>query len=236
MEFTPVNYTKVPILENLIDICRIKTFTWIQFLCKQEVLNNVEFYNPKQIYVDLKQCLTKIEIESFENEKEKENYYRLVLSYQKKYFVFKLVLEDLMSKNEKRQNNDYKFKNGYIYPEILYFYKKMKNEIYTNKFLISRFYCHVKALFYGVVSIQKICLIDRSRLQKIQNLSSSEYSTQVLNYNMMSYADITFIFFYHPILNTFENMYGFEYYNTNPVSLIAIDTRIKRPKKLTSIP
>lgn len=234
MAFIPVKYTEIPILENLIDLCKIKTFTWIQFLCKNDMLNNVEFYDPKYIYVDLQQSLEKIKIEYFGSEKDRDNYYKLVLSYNKKYFIFKLVLEDIAPKNERKQVNDYEYKNGFVYPETLYFYKKMKNEVSTNKFLVSRFYCHIKALFYGTVTIQKICLIDRSRLQKIQNLVSSEYTTQTLNSNMMTYDDITFIFFYHPSFNTFENMYGFEYYNTNPVSIVSIDTRIKRPRKTTS--
>lgn len=232
MSFDTVDYTKTPILENLIDLCKVKTFTWIQFLCRNGTLTDIEFYDPKIIYVDLEQSLKKITIEFFGVEKDNSSNYKLVLVCNKKYFIYKIVLEKSVPKNEKKQINYYEYKDGYVYPEILYFYDKIKNETTTNKFLISRFYCHIRALFFGTVSIKKICLIDRNKLQKIQALSTSDYNTQKLNFNTMNYQDITFIFFYHPTLNPLENIYGFEYYNTNPVSLLSNDTRIKRPKKL----
>lgn len=232
MEFNNIDYLQTPILENLIDLCKVKTFTWIQLLCRNGTLSDIEFYDSKTIYVDLEQSLKKITIEFFGVEKDNSKNYKLVLTHNNKYFIYKLVLDETVLKNEKKQQNDYEYEDGFVYPEILYFYKKIKNETITNKFLISRFYCHIKALFLGTVSIKKICLIDRNRLQKIQALSSSDYNTQKINYNMMSYSDITFVFFYHPTLNPLENIYGFEYYNTNPVSLVSIDTRIKRPKKI----
>lgn len=232
MTFTLINPTQTPTLENLILICKIKTFTWIQFLCKNNKLDNVDFYDPTSIYVDLKLCLQKIDIEYFGNETNNLRNYKLVLKNNNKYFVFKIVLDEIAPKQEKNQNNDYEYKDGFIYPDTLYFYKKMKTEVTANKFLMSQFYCSPKALFFGTVSIKKICLIDRAEFQKIAMLSSSDYTTQKLNYNTINYHDITYIFFYHPEYNTFNDIYGFQYHNTNPVSLVSIDTRLKRPKTI----
>lgn len=233
--FTIIDQTKTPVLENIIDICRIKTFVWIQLLCKNKMLKNIEFYDENSIYVDLKLCLKNIQIEFFGENKDIDRNYKLVLKHDNEYFVFKLVFEESMPKTEKKQTNDYTYNNGhnngYVYPEILYFYKKIKNDVYFNKFLVSRFACNIKALFYGGITIQRIILIDKQGFQKILSLTASEYTTQKINYNMLNYSDITYVLFYHPTLNTIDNIYGFKYYVSNPASLFSIETRIKRPQK-----
>lgn len=232
MSFTKIDYTKIPLFENVIDLCRIKTFVWAQLLCKNKTIENLDFYNPDNIYLDPKKCLEKINITFFGNETDEDNKYKLVCETNSNYFVYKLIFEESMGKNEKNNTNEYEYKNGFVYPEILFFYRKMREGMYFNKFLTTRFMCSIiKSLFFGILLINKINLIDKEKFHRILVQTSSDYTTQKINYDTINYSDITFIFFHHPDLNPIDKIYGFEYYNTNPTTLYSTEIRIKRPKK-----
>lgn len=234
--FITVSIHKPPYIENIIDACKIKTFAWCQYLVKEKIIpeTDIEFYNNYEIYISYRKAIENITLASFEMKEDKITNYRLKLTYKNKYFfMYKIVIDDdsLMKKNEKEENdyisND---PNTFNYPETLFFYEKMKEETF-NRFLLRRFYCNIKVLFNDTIKLVKIVLIDKNLFKIMFQRSSSDYTSQRLNNNMLKYDDITFFFFYHSTLSSVENIYGFNYYKSDLTSILSIDTRIKRPKK-----
>lgn len=218
-----------PLQKNLIDICKIKTFTWSQYLSLQNLIE-IPYYNKDEIYINYDDVMKYVKLESLKIDKKKINYYRIVYKIKDYYFIYKVLIDNQYKNIEIEQNNyTYDKKNSFIYPTVLYFLEKNKVED-LDKYLLHRLYINIKCLFKMEIEIIKIVLITVKEYNKILSQIYSDYNTQTLNKNKTSDDDITFFFFYHPTYMIKKNIYGFEFHNSNSNNLKDIDTIIKITK------
>lgn len=232
--FIRVNFL-TPIQINLSDLCKLKTFTWAQYLAKQNLIN-VPFYNKDEYYISYKESLKHIKLYSLEIDLKKINYYKLVLNIYNNYFVYKILI-DTQYKNIEPEANNYTFEksdekniNVFIYPTVIYFLEKTKQED-IDRYLIYRLCINIKCLFKMEIEINKIILITEKKYKKMLSNSYSEYTTQTMNKNKTTYDDITFFFFFHPEFMSDKKIYGFEFHNSNSNNLKDLDIVLKIPKK-----
>jgi hypothetical protein len=229
MNFIKINML-TPIQNNLVDLCKFKTFVWAQYLAKNNKIN-LKYYKKDEIYVNYNDIMKHILFVSLSIDVKKINYYKLIYQIENNYFVYKILI-DTQFKNLDLEYNNYTLennKNTFVYPTVIYFLEKTKLEE-LDKYLINRLCINIKCLFKMEVEIIKIVLITEKEYKKILSQIYSEYTTQTLNKNKTSYDDITFFFFYHPEFMPKKDIYGFEYHNSNSNNLKDIDTVIKITK------
>lgn len=218
-----------PLQKNLIDLCKIKTFTWSQYLSLQNLID-IPYYNKNEIYVNYDDAMKYVQLESLKIDRKKINYYRIIYKIKNYYFIYKVLIDNQYKNLEIEPNNyTYNKEHSFIYPTVLYFLEKNKIED-LDKYLTHRLCINIKCLFKMEIEIIKIVLITESGYNKILSQIYSDYNTQTLNKNKTTDDDITFFFFYHPTYMLKKQIYGFEFHNSNSNNLKDIDTIIKITK------
>jgi hypothetical protein len=223
MNYTQIAYEDYPYYENIVDLCKIKAFVWVQLLAKDNQIKDVDFYVPDRIYVDTRKAFTFIDKVTFSINRSS---IKLEFEYKGISLFFAIELGPI----EKKQYNPFTVgEKDFAYPGTLHFRVKPSEEK-VDCLTTERLFCNVRALFYDTISIAYIDLIDKAKYDTYMSNTSSKYTNQRLNTNSMDYSDITFTFFHHPKLLPLSNIYGFEYRLSNPVSSNSMDIRIKKPK------
>lgn len=216
------------VLENLIDVLKIKTFVWYQFECREKKISKPYFKLDEGIMFDYESCMKYVNIFSLEKESLLENY-KLILILDKQKFLYKIsFLISQKSETNLIESNNYKDSDCLIYPETLYVFEKLK-ETKQNQIKYNKFCCNIKSLFCTNIAIKKIKLIDKESYYDINMRLYSKYTKHNLNSNMIPKDDVTYLFFYHPTHCPLSSIYGFEYYNTNTVNLLSKEIRIQKP-------
>lgn len=230
MFFEQNNLTAIE--ENIIDLCKIKNFTWIQYLKeKNEITEHVEFYEKDHFYVCYNKVMKYIE---FYNLSKNNILYEIILKFKDNYFFFQVLYDDIFKKKNNKKNDfvipeEIKNKKLFFYNDIISF-KKAKEETVDNYYL-EKCNINIKFLFKSEINIKKIILITKSKYEKIKLSIHSDYNNEVVNRRKTSNItnNITFFFFFHYDLMPLTNIYGFIYHNNNLASLIDLDYYFVNP-------
>lgn len=225
MSYTVMNYENTPSYENIVDICKIKAFVWVQLLAKKNLLKDVEFYRPGLIYIDTKKVFTFIEKVIFSINR---NSIKLEFVYNGVSLFFNIELGAI----EKKRPNTFEVNpKDFLYPSVLRF-KVKPSEEKEDYLSAERTFCNIRALFFDTISIHSITLIDNIIYNSLNTKSVSKYTKQVFNPNSIDYSDITFTLFHHPELLPLSEIYGFIYNISSPVSLNSVEIRLKKPRAI----
>lgn len=218
--------------ENIIDLCKFKTFTWIQYLKeKNDISEYVEFYNKECIYISYEKTMKHIKFYGLQ----KNNFlYEIILYFENNYFFFKVLYDEILKKNKTNEfiiPEEIKDKKLFFYDEIITF-KKLKEESIDN-YSLEKCNINIKFLFKSEINIKKVELITKKKYDKIKISIDSDYNTEVINKRKISsfINNITFFFFYHYELMPLSNIYGFIFFNNNLSSLIDLDYYFFNPAK-----
>lgn len=223
MNYIETNYEDVPYYENIVDICKIKAFVWVQLLAKKNLLKNVEFYKHDQIYIDTKKAFTFIEKVIF-------SINRTSIKLEFKYNGISLFFAIELGIIEKKRPNLFEVnQKDFLYPTLLRFRVKPSEEK-VDCLSTERVFCNIRALFFDTISIHSIILIDRAKYDSYISNTMSKYTKQSFNLNSIDYSDITFTLFHHSDLLPLSDIYGFVFNLSNQVSSNVVDIRLKKPK------
>lgn len=217
------------ILENLIDVLKIKTFVWAQYECIEKNITKPYFKLNEGILVNYDSSMKYVNLFSVEKEFMAENY-KIILSLDDWKFMYSVSFVTVQKvENKLKEKNNYIEDNCFIYSEVLFVFKKIKQQT-QNKFKDSRFCCNIKSIFKTNISPKQIKLINKEVYKDITEKIGTKYLNHSLNTTMLNKEDVTYIFFYHPVHCKLNDIYGFEYTNTNAVNLLSKEIRIQKQK------
>lgn len=226
MNFVKIDYLEYPSIENIVDLCKIKAYVWIQLLQRDGKVSDVDFYDKENICVDTDKVFETFEVDVFTNN---DSSYRLILSYKSTKLYFRFETKSVEKKDPPLFIVE---KDAFMYPNVMYFKAKPK-EVGFDRLAEDRILCNIRTILFGTISIKKIYLIDDQEYKKLISRVSSPYSKETLN-NSLEANDITFTMFYHPELLPQNKIYGFYYHITNPTSIMTVDIRLLRPKHVSN--